>query len=136
MWQVLYVSEHFRAERDATRDLILLTRLPCEVLPEQFDGMFEPLLRELKPFLGQRLLVDMRKSRGRNDPQLEAQVQRWLPRLAQLFLASALVVATAVGQLQAQRVEREVGHSPRNVYLNFDQAVAVLLTCPIGAARA
>lgn len=135
MWQVIYTSEHFRVERDPVRELVLLTRLPCQIQPEHVDAVFEPLLQELTPRAGQRLLIDLRQSRGRNDPQLEAQVQRWLPRLAQLFPASAILVATAVGQLQVQRVEREVGHQHRNVYQDVDQAMAMLMACPVGAPR-
>lgn len=128
MWQVIYTSEHFRVERDPARNLVLLTRLPCQVLPEQVDAVFEPLLQELTPRAGQRLLIDLRQARGRNDLQLDAQVQRWLPRLAQLFPASAILVAKAVGQLQ---VPREAGHQHRNVYQDVDLAMAMLMACPV-----
>lgn len=133
MWQVIHASEHFRAEHDPSHALIRLTRLPSELAPEQVDVAFAPLVQALEPWAGQRLLIDLRLSRGNNDPLLEAQVRRWLMRLAQLFPRSALVVATAVGQLHVQRMERQAGHDHRNVFFRVEDAEAALMAAPLSA---
>ena len=52
MRQVLYVRQHFRAEHDPARDLVLLTRLSSVASADQVDEIFEPMLRALTPLAG------------------------------------------------------------------------------------
>jgi hypothetical protein len=53
------------------------------------------------------ILVDTRRAPMRNDPEFERVSQRGFQRILDHFERVAVIVSTAVGQLQTQRIKRE-----------------------------
>jgi hypothetical protein len=72
------------------------------------------------------LLHDVRLSRGRNDPNFEAAIQRARPHMCGGFRRVAIMVATKIGQLQVQRLE-QAGPAPARVFMDEQEALRWLL---------
>ncbi len=58
---------------------------------------------------GRGLLVDSRLAPGRNDPDFEAVMSEFRRRALPGFAATAVLVQSAAGRLQAQRITRQDG---------------------------
>lgn len=69
---------------------------------------------------GRGLLVDSRDAQGRNDPEFESSLIRFRSRAIPGFSAYAVLMRTAVGMLQAQRMNRSLRGDPQP-FLTTDQ---------------
>ncbi len=68
---------------------------------------------------GRGLLVDSRDAVGRNDPEFEKLLLSFRDRAIPGFAAHVILMRTAVGILQAQRIDRSL-RSDRKAYLTTD----------------
>lgn len=91
----------------------------------EFAELFQLIvpLRE-RPRL--RLLMDMRDAPMNNDPAREEQLQGPLRRIQEGFPKIAVLVRTAVGKLQINRIKRETDGS---VVVFDDEAAAIAFLC-------
>ncbi len=81
------------------------------------------------------LILDIRASIGRNDPEFEAGLQERRRRLFRSFRASAIIVGTVVGRLQVQRHIDSDGHAGRvKAFTDLDEALAWLRSTSHAAA--
>lgn len=90
-----------------------------------FGGIFSALDgRDVGAF---GLLADLRASVGRNDPEFEDGLQKRRRELFERFKYTAIVVETAVGQLQVQRHIIQDGHGHKvRVFTDPDEALTWL----------
>jgi hypothetical protein len=72
------------------------------------------------------LLIDLREAPPRNDEEFEKEATRALATFVPGFKASAFVVKTAVGRLQAVRLTRERGGDRPAVFTSEAEALAHL----------
>jgi hypothetical protein len=68
------------------------------------------------------LLIDVRESPLRNDPKFEEASNVFVHRIGDGYARRAILVRTAVGKLQVQRLQRERGNEMRV----FDDEVAAI----------
>jgi hypothetical protein len=88
------------------------------------ERMFDALRTlPLKRF---KLLVDVREAPPRNDPAFEREVTRILDVTISKFAGHAVLVKSAVGMLQVQRLERERKASGRAVFADEGDALRYL----------
>ncbi len=73
-----------------------------------------------------KLLVDMRSAPGRNDPEFERAVGSLRNAMFDGFARTAMLVATAVGRLQVQRVSKENGGGMPQVFTDQTAALSYL----------
>jgi len=74
-----------------------------------------------------RLLLDLRKGPpGRNDEAFEHASGVWRKKLSTEVDRVAIVVRTVAGKLQSQRLAREEGRRPVNVFMDEAEALAYL----------
>ena len=72
------------------------------------------------------LLVDVREAKARNDDPFESEVMRALQAIVSRFTVHAVLVKSAVGRLQAQRLAKTRGHSGPSVFSDEAEAIAYL----------
>ncbi len=105
-------NDHFTVLVDERRGLIRTIRSdkPFTSL-EQVERVFAELAATLDGLGRSRfsLFCDIRAAPGRNDPQFEATLQRVRPSWISGFRKVAVLVKSAVGQLQIQRYARQDG---------------------------
>jgi hypothetical protein len=73
-------------------------------MKELHDRFFGALGR--LPLKNMKLLVDVREAPPRNDPAFEREVTKVIGAIISKFAGHAVLVKTAVGVLQVQRLER------------------------------
>ena len=74
-----------------------------------------------------RILLDLRKGPpGRNDEAFEHASGVWRKQLAAAVERAAILVRTVAGKLQSQRLAREEGRQPTNVFMDEAAALAYL----------
>ena len=74
-----------------------------------------------------RILLDLRKGPpGRNDAAFEEASSVWRKQLAAECERAAVLVRTVAGKLQSQRLARDEGRTPTNVFLDEAAALAYL----------
>jgi hypothetical protein len=126
---LLIANQRWTIDLDESKALVRATRtdLPTQSMPET-----ERLYCEVEVALdaiGRRrhvLLVDLRGSPVRNDPEFEQAMARLRLKLFGGFAAVAVLVKTAVGVLQVQRYAREDGvvlhvcHNEEEAYAYFE----------------
>lgn len=133
---VLLSNDFFRVEQDPARKLVIVRRSSRSVASTDADAEFDrdsaidQLIACVTKLRGQRLLMDVRKAPGNNNPVVEKRVQQFRRQLSELFPVSATLVATATGRLQLQRMARERG-DPSGVFLDEEEAIASLLARPL-----
>lgn len=76
-----------------------------------FDGVYEAI--GSTPPNAMALLIDLRASVGRNDPEFEQRLAESRRELFRCFGRTAVLVRTAVGRLQVQRHIDEDGYSTK-----------------------
>lgn len=79
---------------------------------------------------GRTLLIDSRDAVGRNDPEFEALLTQFRNQAIPGFVGHAVLMRTAVGLLQAQRIDRTL-RSDRPAHLvtdNEEEATRFLLS--------
>jgi NADH-quinone oxidoreductase subunit F len=83
----------------------------------------QPIMDRLSP---QLMLLDLREGPGRNDASFEAAMLPAIGNLLSRFARSAMLVKTAVGRLQLQRLGRETS-MPMSVFHDEQEALRFLL---------
>jgi hypothetical protein len=74
-----------------------------------------------------RILLDLRKGPpGRNDEAFEHASAVWRKQLSAEVDRAAILVRTVAGKLQSQRLAREEGRQPTNVFMDEAEALAYL----------
>lgn len=97
---------------DNVREIARVTRSaqrPSSI--EQVTGAFDDAIRALDRLERRRfrLLIDLREAPGRNDPEFERAMATRRSELMRSFLAVAILIKTAIGELQVARITREDG---------------------------
>jgi hypothetical protein len=126
--QILLDYDHFKLEYDEARQIVVIRRSarPFESVSE-IPKVFENLIAAVRPYRNKPALSDLRQARGNNDPQVEAALNPMVTKLNSLFPVFAVLVQTAAGKLQLQRLARERGESPV-VFTDEAAALAYLAT--------
>ncbi len=89
-------------------------------LEEECEGLCAALARS-RP---KSALFDLRTAPGRNDAQFEAAIAPWRKKMMEPFNSIALLVTSAVGQLQVQRHMHADGWGERAL-VTIDEAAAI-----------
>ena len=107
-------------------------RLMCAIRsaqPTESTAMLQTL-RQAQPIIDrlgpQLMLLDLREGPGRNDASFEAAMLPAIGNLLSRFARSAMLVKTAVGRLQLQRLGRETT-MPLSVFYDEQEALRFLL---------
>ena len=109
-----------------SRKLLWVMRSPQ---PAESREMLQTL-RQAQPIIdrlgAQLMLLDLREGPGRNDASFEAAMLPAIGNLLSRFARSAMLVKTAVGRLQLQRLGRETA-MPMSVFHDEQEALRFLL---------
>lgn len=131
--RTLLSTDHAVITLDEESGIVKLVRLETPFAePEEAARMTDAAFGAIRGAGGRdaRLLVDMRRGPGRNDPDFERTMYphfaRHLPRFARI----AVVVRSAAGRLQLQRLMRAVGVTGADVFFTEEEARAFLLDGP------
>lgn len=130
--QSVFVNDLYQIEHDAERQLVIIRRSAVARSAANWELVLATL-SALRPLRGQRLLIDVRRAPGNNDPTLEQSIQNFRRQLSALFPISASLAATAVGRLQLVRMSRERSESGSRVFLDESEAIAYLMSQPVAA---
>ena len=107
--------------------IVRVTRSP--VTPptaREMAAAYAELIAVMRGSGAKKVLVDLRGGPpGRNDPEFERASEDWRKSLAEGLDRVAILVRTAVGKLQVQRLGREVGRAP-SVFMDEAEAMAFL----------
>lgn len=114
---------------DERPDGVLLVTRTAEPYANSTDitRTFDDLLTALGPYRGttRALLCDVRQARGRSDPEYYQAASREPEELAKHFLRVAILVRTAVGEMQARRVLKGIARRI-GVFASEEEALAFL----------
>jgi hypothetical protein len=114
MQQELFADEHLRVTLDSASGLVRYVRSerPYASL-ETVRSIHATMTQALRAHAARplKLLIDSRAAPARNDPDFEAEIVRAFQTFGPLFIARAMLVKSAVGKLQVQRLTREVWSS-------------------------
>ena len=110
--RVLFANAHVTVTYDEARAFVRYTRTHAafatlDELRETHDRIELALPRPMPP--NAKLLADVREAPPRNDEVFEAELTRKLERFMRHFAARAVLVKSAVGRLQVQRLGRPFG---------------------------
>lgn len=122
----VYEDEFYRARIDG--DILRLERT-AKNYPSM--GVMHAANTALAKAIGdvgvRRVLLDLRGGPpGRNDDAFEKQSATWRNRLRERADRVAILMRTAVGKLQSQRLARQEGHDDHNVFLDENAALEYL----------
>ena len=124
--EVVFENALLQARFLASRRLLWVTRSPQ---PTESGSMLQTL-RQAQPIIerlgAQLMLLDLREGPGRNDASFEAAMLPAIGSLLSRFARSAMLVKTAVGRLQLQRLGRETSIS-LTVFQDEQEALRFLL---------
>jgi hypothetical protein len=129
--QSVFANDYYEIEQDAPRKLVVMRRTSLGVPPAAGASILQDILSVLRPLRGQRLLIDVRRAPGNNDPTVEQRIQQFRRQLSELFPVSANLVATAVGRLQLSRLGRERGDLVSSIFFDEAEAIAHLMARPL-----
>lgn len=95
---------------------------------ESIEAHFDELIglfgsRQLERY---RCLVDVRDATGRNDDGFERVMGRYRPQLFGRFARAAMIVKTAIGEMQVGRMAREHGGPTIEVFRDEAEALRAL----------
>jgi hypothetical protein len=126
--RILHESPYFSALHDPRNDIIWIRRtaIPYASL-DAISEVFGPLIAAVRPYSAKPSLTDLRQARGNNDPAWEATLMPYVKRLYGTFPVRAILVMTAAGKLQTQRLARERGEDYHIVFTDEAEAIAYLL---------
>jgi hypothetical protein len=108
--RMLHESPYFRIGVDDASKIVHIKRTPLQFPDiETMLGNARDRMSTLEPLRGNgyRVLIDTRDGPLRNDPEFEAAMREWRTFLFEQFDRAAIVVRTAVGVLQVQRMGRD-----------------------------
>ena len=126
--RTLHESPYFAAVYDSRNDIIIIRRsaVPYASLA-LISEVFSPLIAAVRPYSAKPALTDLRSARGNNDPTWEATLKPYVKRLYETFAVRAILVQTAAGKLQTQRLARERGETTQNIFTDESEAITYLL---------
>lgn len=131
---VLLRNEYMTVTVEPERSLVRTTRSEIAFpSPEEFIRAHTEALQIYESLVRERLghLVDIRRVPMNNDPAFEAATKRIRGVLVQEFAGVAIVVRTAVGALQVNRLVRET-HSDRVAVFHDEEAALAYLAEALG----
>jgi hypothetical protein len=100
-------NTYFRIETDAARGLVRIVRT-AQPMPTEASAVaraFSGLTEALRPFTGQKVLLDLRHGPpGRSDEAFEHASRNAGAALDRTFARVAVLVRSAVGKLQIRRL--------------------------------
>lgn len=106
------MQPHFELSVDKGRAVVRLCRTsaPFDTIP-QMEQQYARVFAELDRIgrRGMRLLIDLRRAPGRNDPAFDLAMKRVRPKLFAGFTRVAILVQSTVGALHVTRHAREDG---------------------------
>ncbi len=98
--------------------------------PDEMSTSFQTLLAQIHEVpSGSALLIDTRAAPGRNDDEFEATFRRYRDVFFRRFVRVATLIATPVGLLQVNRLQREAGDKVR-AFDRESEALRFLLQGP------
>lgn len=107
----LVASPYYVMEEDPDRRVVMLHRTPVafESL-EQLEEENEHIIRQIRAdHADYGVVVDMRQAPVRNDPAFESSMRRLRAEVTQRFARLAVLLESAVGVLQVNRLDRDEG---------------------------
>lgn len=132
MPRTLYAGPYAEIVADDTTRIVTFRRtavpLPARDPVDSFFVQLEDVMqRTLPDRLRWRLMIDVRDAPSRNDPQYERAFARHRPHMFGGFERRAVLVKSAVGRLQVNRLARAAGLE-ENTFTDETEARAWLLT--------
>jgi hypothetical protein len=132
MARTLYSGPYAEIVADDSTRIVTFRRTAVPLPVKQpIDPFFVQLEEVMKDKLGDRmhwrLMIDVREAPSRNDPQYEEAFKRHRPRIFGGFERRAVLVKSAVGLLQVNRLARAAGIE-ENTFHDETEARAWLLT--------
>jgi hypothetical protein len=129
MSRVLHSDPHVTVSYDEALGLVRYVRSPVPYASmtevRAGHGAVVAQVRKLTR-AGLSLLVDVRAAPARNDPEFEAEIVHLFQELATKFTAHAILLKSAVGRLQTQRLSRERGAPTSPMFSTEEEALAHL----------
>lgn len=127
---LLFETPHFTLVADE-RGFVRLTRTGARLesanVPGVLDGVLPALRAAGRDAAALGILVDVRFGPANNDPAFEVAMNAQMVALVRHFRRYAVVVKTAAGVLQVNRLVRTVHESAEDhVFRDEDQAIAFL----------
>jgi sulfite reductase alpha subunit-like flavoprotein len=109
--RTLIATEHYILEEDETHRVAVLRRTPVPFKSiEEIVESNDRVLEQLRPYhAGYGVIVDMRQAPQRNDPSFENAMSRLRNRVTEVFARVAVLLDSAVGVLQVDRLGRAEG---------------------------
>jgi hypothetical protein len=128
--RVLASTPHFSLSFDDSIGLCRLTRTSVIIEVSSVAAAFNPVHAALRQIDRTRslLLIDVRLAPLRNDPALEAGIDREVHVIVAGFLRWCVLVRTSAGALQVNRVSRARRPEDPMVFRDESEALAWLVT--------
>ncbi len=105
-----FKSEYYNVEVEATQRLVRIKRLPTNFpSADEMARGHKELLRAIAPYVGFKLLLDVREGPARSDPEYEVGASQMRKQIVTRFERAAVLVRSAVGRLQVQRLAKDDG---------------------------
>jgi hypothetical protein len=128
----IFENKHWTIdEREAGGVLVLSRTSEPFATGGDVTRAFDEVLTALAPYrpVGRPLLVDLRAVRGRDDAEYERAAAREPEEIAKRFVRVALLIRTAVGELQLRRTLKGIARR-MVVFTDEAQALAHLSASP------
>ena len=123
----IHASKHWLLDERPDGVLLITRTAEPYASSAEITRTFDDLLTALGPYRSatRPLLCDIRAARGRSDPEYYQAAAREPEELAKRFMRAAILVRTAVGEMQARRslkgIARRIG-----VFASEEEALAFL----------
>ena len=125
-----HVTEHLTIRQVPGEGIIVLERTAVpfpesDVARDEVFAEFVAVLREL-PRADLDMIIDSRRSRGRNDAAFERIQHKYRRDIFTAFRSASVVLASVVGRMQVERYEREGGATDYGHFSDVDEAIDAL----------
>lgn len=109
--RTLIATQHYILEEDEAHRVAVLRRTPVPFTSiQEIVESNDRVLEQLRPYhAGYGVIVDMRQAPQRNDPTFENAMSRLRNRVTEVFARVAVLLDSAVGVLQVDRLGRAEG---------------------------
>jgi hypothetical protein len=114
--------------------VVRITRTALAGTIPVMQSSLQRILEAAVPLRPARALLDLRLAPGNNDAAFEKQSFEAFERLQAAFVAFAILVRSAVGRLQVQRMSRESGQ-PLHVFFDESEALRFLSEQPLSSHK-
>jgi hypothetical protein len=123
----LFQDQYMSAQLDEGAGILHIKRSGARLGTAGIEDLWRALVKALAPLDRSKLklLMDLREAPLRNDPGFEEAIRQLLAQLFMGFAKVAVLVRTAVGELQTSRHRREGGFAG-GVFKDEAQALAYL----------